>query len=82
MLIDQYVEDNPKNTVAFSSMGQLRYISALSYISAVAGNSSSGIIETPTFKVPTVNIGEREKGRLIADNVICCEQSIGNVTTT
>ena len=75
-LIDLYVERNPKNTVAFTSLGQMRYISALHYISAVVGNSSSGIIETPTFKVPTVNIGDREKGRVLANNVITCKQSI------
>jgi len=78
-LIDWYVEKNPKNTVAFTSLGQIRYISALNYISAVVGNSSSGIIETPTFKVPTVNIGDREKGRVLANNVITCEQSINEI---
>ena len=75
-LIDLYVERNPKNTVAFTSLGQMKYISTLHYISAVVGNSSSGIIETPTFKVPTVNIGDREKGRVLASNVITCKQSI------
>ena len=75
-LIDLYVERNPKNTVAFTSLGQMRYISLLHYISAVVGNSSSGIIETPTFKIPTVNIGDREKGRVLANNVITCNQSI------
>ena len=75
-LIDLYVERNPKNTVAFTSLGQMRYISLLHYISAVVGNSSSGIIETPTFKIPTVNIGDREKGRVLANNVITCKQSI------
>jgi len=72
-LIDEYVEANPQNTVAFTSMGQMHYINVLRYADAVAGNSSSGVIETPTFKVPTVNMGEREKGRIIADNVIDCE---------
>ena len=78
-MIDKYVEKNPQNTIAFKSMGQLRYISSLYYITAVVGNSSSGIIETPTFKVPTINIGEREEGRIIADNIICCEQNVDSI---
>jgi GDP/UDP-N,N'-diacetylbacillosamine 2-epimerase (hydrolysing) len=73
-MIDQYVEENPKTSVAFSSLGQLKYISCLKYIGAIVGNSSSGVIETPTFKVPTVNIGDRELGRIMAQNVICCDQ--------
>ncbi|EKO5124731.1 UDP-N-acetylglucosamine 2-epimerase [Vibrio fluvialis] len=74
-MIDEYVSQNKLNTVAFTSLGQLRYISALNYVDVVAGNSSSGIIETPSFKVPTINVGKREKGRIMADNVICVEQS-------
>ena len=71
-MIDQYVDENPKTSIAFSSLGQLKYISCLKYIGAIVGNSSSGIIETPTFKTPTVNIGDRELGRVMARNVICC----------
>lgn len=69
-MIDKYVAVNKNKSVAFTSMGQIRYLSALNYIGAVAGNSSSGIIETPSFKVPTINIGIRESGRIIAKNVI------------
>lgn len=75
-MIDDYVSSNEDKSVVFTSMGQLNYISALNYIDVVVGNSSSGVIETPSFKVPTINIGEREKGRIIADNVICVDQSI------
>jgi len=71
-MIDQYVEKSGKNAVAFTSMGQLRYLSAMKYAAAVVGNSSSGIIEAPSFRVPTVNIGDRQKGRIRADNVIDC----------
>ena len=71
-MIDKYVDENPKTSIAFSSLGQLKYISCLKYIGAIVGNSSSGIIETPTFKTPTVNIGDRELGRVMAKNVICC----------
>ncbi|MDC1368682.1 UDP-N-acetylglucosamine 2-epimerase [Pseudomonadales bacterium] len=74
-MIDNYVNKNPHKAVAFTSMGQLRYISALKYIDVVAGNSSSGVIETPSFKLPTLNIGIREKGRIMADNVICVDQN-------
>lgn len=74
-MIDDYVHHNKSNTVAFTSLGQSRYISALNYVDVVAGNSSSGVIETPSFKVPTVNVGVREEGRIMADNVICVEQS-------
>ena len=54
-------------------MGQLRYISLLKYTSVVIGNSSSGVIETPYFKVPTVNIGDREEGRIKTKNIIDCK---------
>jgi len=81
-LIDEFVDLNPKTSIAFPSLGQLKYISCLKYIRAVVGNSSSGIIETPTFKLPTVNIGEREKGRIIADNVICCDSDYKSIETS
>lgn len=72
-MINNYVSDNPEKAIAFTSMGQLRYLSAMKYAGAVVGNSSSGIIEAPSFKVPTVNIGDRQKGRVRAKSVICCE---------
>jgi GDP/UDP-N,N'-diacetylbacillosamine 2-epimerase (hydrolysing) len=49
-----------------------RYLSALQYVDAVVGNSSSGLIEAPSFKIGTINIGERQKGRIKADSVIDC----------
>lgn len=75
-MIDKYVSLNEDRSIAFTSMGQKRYINTLKYIDAVAGNSSSGIIETPSFKVPTINIGDREKGRIMAKNVICVKQDL------
>ncbi|MFQ9900695.1 MAG: UDP-N-acetylglucosamine 2-epimerase [Ruthenibacterium sp.] len=48
-------------------------LSAMKYAAAVVGNSSSGVVETPTFRVPAVNIGARQKGRIICANVLCCE---------
>lgn len=71
-LIDEYVKDN-KNTIAFNSMGVLRYFSAMQFIDGVVGNSSSGIMEIPSFKIGTINIGDRQKGRIQAGSIINCE---------
>jgi UDP-N-acetylglucosamine 2-epimerase len=57
-------------------MGQLNYLSAMKHASLVIGNSSSGIIEAPSFQVPTVNIGDRQKGRVCADSVFHCGESV------
>ena len=70
-MVDDYCEKNSHRAKAFFSLGLKRYLSAMSIAAAVIGNSSSGVVETPTFKVPTVNIGDRQKGRYIAQNVIC-----------
>jgi GDP/UDP-N,N'-diacetylbacillosamine 2-epimerase (hydrolysing) len=71
-MIDEFVNSN-QNAVAFSSLGTRRYLSALRHCDMVIGNSSSGIIEAPSFGVPTINIGDRQKGRLQALNVINCK---------
>ena len=71
-MIDTYVASH-SNAMAVDSLGVLRYLSAVKYASMVIGNSSSGIIEVPSFKVPTVNIGDRQKGRIRAESVIDCE---------
>jgi GDP/UDP-N,N'-diacetylbacillosamine 2-epimerase (hydrolysing) len=71
-MIHEYAEKNPNRVSVHASLGQLRYLSAIKYASAVIGNSSSGIIEVPSFKIPTVNIGDRQKGRAKADSVIDC----------
>ena len=70
-MIDEYVK-HKENAVAFTSLGQLRYLSAMSHVDAVVGNSSSGIYEAPFLKKVTVNIGDRQKGRLQASSVINC----------
>lgn len=72
-MIDEYVAKNTNKSVAFTSLGQLRYLSALQFMDAVIGNSSSGILEAPSFKIGTINIGDRQKGRLKASSVIDCE---------
>ncbi|BCL60659.1 UDP-N-acetyl glucosamine 2-epimerase [Desulfomarina profundi] len=71
-MIDEYVKKNRENTRAFSSLGQVRFLSALQFMDGVVGNSSSGIIEVPSFGIGTVNIGDRQKGRLFAESVISC----------
>ncbi|MGI2201456.1 UDP-N-acetylglucosamine 2-epimerase [Shewanella baltica] len=69
-MIDVFVLEHPENAIVFTSLGQLRYLSALQYMDAVVGNSSSGIVEAPSFKLATINIGNRQKGRVRADSTI------------
>lgn len=71
-MIDEYVTKNFEKSVQFTSLGQLRYLSALQFVDAVVGNSSSGLLEVPSFKIGTINIGDRQKGRIKADSVIDC----------
>jgi GDP/UDP-N,N'-diacetylbacillosamine 2-epimerase (hydrolysing) len=71
-LINEFVEENNDKAVAFISLGQLNYLSLMKYVDAVVGNSSSGIVEAPSLKVPTINIGHRQKGRIKAKSVIDC----------
>lgn len=70
-LMDGYVATHP-HARAYTSLGQIRYLSVMSQIDIVIGNSSSGLYEAPSFRKPTVNIGDRQKGRLQADSVINC----------
>jgi len=74
-IIDEYVAKNTNKSICFSSLGQLRYLSALQFVDAVVGNSSSGIIEAPSFNVATINIGDRQKGRIRVESIIDCESS-------
>jgi GDP/UDP-N,N'-diacetylbacillosamine 2-epimerase (hydrolysing) len=71
-LINEFVSHN-KNAHFFKSLGQLRYLSCLAQVDGVVGNSSSGLTEAPSFKIGTINIGDRQKGRLEANTVINCE---------
>lgn len=72
-LIDDYVKNNSHKAIAFTSLGQLRYLSAIQFMDVVVGNSSSGLIEVPSFKKATINIGDRQQGRVKAASVIDCE---------
>jgi len=71
-MIHAFVQQHPDMAVAFESLGQLRYLSALRYVDGVVGNSSSGLIEAPSFHTGTINIGDRQKGRTKAKSVIDC----------
>lgn len=74
-MIDDYVMKNDNRCRAYSSLGQVRYLSTLQYIDAVLGNSSSGLLEVPSFHIPTVNVGDRQRGRICAKSVIHCGNS-------
>ena len=80
-LVEAYVKENNDRVRSFTSLGQLRFLSALKYASAVVGNSSSGIIEAPSFKIPTINIGDRQKGRIQAATVINAEPNPTSITS-
>lgn len=71
-MIDDFVLSHKDRSISFTSMGYLNYLSTLQFIDGIVGNSSSGLAEAPTFKIGTINIGDRQKGRLTADSVINC----------
>ena len=71
-MIEQFVAINA-NAHAFTALGQLRYLSCIAQMDGVVGNSSSGLTEAPSFKKGTINIGNRQQGRLQAASVINCQ---------
>ena len=71
-MIEKFVGQN-KNAKVFTSLGQLKYLSCISHVDGVVGNSSSGLTEVPTFKKGTINVGDRQMGRIQASSVINCE---------
>ena len=79
-MIDEYVVKNAHKSIGFTSLGQLRYLSALQYVDAMVGNSSSGLTEAPSFRIATINIGDRQKGRIKADSIIDCEPRKASIT--
>jgi GDP/UDP-N,N'-diacetylbacillosamine 2-epimerase (hydrolysing) len=79
-MIDDFVSLDTINRVSFISLGQLRYLSALQFMDVVLGNSSSGLIEVPTFKKPTINIGDRQRGRIIGASIVNCEPDKDSIT--
>ena len=77
-MIDEYVARHEKGK-AFTSLGQVVYLSVVAQVDAVVGNSSSGLYEVPSFCRPTVNIGQRQTGRLQASSVINCEPNAADI---
>lgn len=73
--LDQFKNEHPDRVLLVQSLGQFRYLSALKHCDLVIGNSSSGLIEAPTFSIPTVNIGNRQQGRISGETVIHCEEN-------
>lgn len=71
-LIKIYEKTHP-NIKSYTSLGMKRYLSCMKFVDAVVGNSSSGIYEVPSFKIPTINIGNRQKGRLQSSSIINCK---------
>jgi UDP-hydrolysing UDP-N-acetyl-D-glucosamine 2-epimerase len=72
-MINDFVMKNSDRAIAVDSLGQRNYLSALKHVDMVVGNSSSGLTEVPSFKIPTVDIGNRQKGRIRARTVIHCD---------
>lgn len=68
----KYFTKRNKNAYLFSSLGHKRYLSLMKYVDVVVGNSSSGIVEAPALRIPTINIGKRQEGRIKAESIIDC----------
>lgn len=82
-IINEYLDaysKTHKNLILVDSLGVVRYLSAVKNAKFVIGNSSSGLIEVPSFKIPTINIGNRQKGRILADSVICCDPDATSIS--
>ncbi|MEO2216582.1 UDP-N-acetylglucosamine 2-epimerase [Chromobacterium vaccinii] len=77
-MVESFVATH-KNARTYTSLGQLRYLSCLQYVDGVIGNSSSGLTEAPSMGIGTVNIGDRQKGRLSASSVIHCAPTLDSI---
>ena len=81
LINDIWLQEGKKhnNWLVVSSLGVKRYLSAVKYAKLVIGNSSSGVVEAPSMHTPTINIGDRQKGRMMAESVICCEPNCEDI---
>ena len=79
-MMASFVEQNPNMSALFSSLGSLKFLSIMQMADAIVGNSSSGIIEAPSLKTATINIGCRQKGRIQAASIINCDSSKSAIT--
>ena len=77
-MVEQFAAKHA-NARAYTSLGQLRYLSCIAHVDGVIGNSSSGLIEVPSFKKGTINIGDRQRGRLQAESIINCEPTLASI---
>jgi GDP/UDP-N,N'-diacetylbacillosamine 2-epimerase (hydrolysing) len=77
-LINEFV-DNNINSFSFESLGQLNYLSCIAHSTIIIGNSSSGLLEAPSFKKPTINIGSRQEGRIKASSIIDCSPKTNSI---
>ena len=77
--IEKFVKENKNRSYHFTSLGQLNYLSLLKYVDGVIGNSSSGLLEVPTYKKGTINIGDRQKGRLQSSSIINCKPNYKSI---
>lgn len=77
-MVEQFAAKHT-NAHAYTSLGQLRYLSCIAHVDSVVGNSSSGLIEVPSFKKGTINIGDRQRGRLQAESIINCEPTLASI---
>ena len=78
-LIDKFVKNDPKKYYSFKSLGSKNYYSIVSEVDCVLGNSSSGILEVPSFKIPTINIGDRQLGRIQAKSIFNCKPKTNEI---
>lgn len=78
-MIEQFVAQHA-NSRAYASLGQMRYLSCLAHVDGVVGNSSSGLLEAPSFQKGTINIGDRQRGRLQATSIINCKPTRQSIT--
>jgi GDP/UDP-N,N'-diacetylbacillosamine 2-epimerase (hydrolysing) len=80
--LDEFAIQSKGQAAVYDSLGQKIYLSLMKYVDVVIGNSSSGILEAPAFKVPTINIGPRQRGRLRAKSIIECEAESNQIIET
>jgi len=79
-ILENYAQADPERVFLFRSLGQLRYLSLMKHCEVVLGNSSSGLIEAPSFGVPTLNIGDRQKGRISGETVVHCGETKAEIS--
>jgi len=81
-MIDEYVKNHSDKAIAYTSLGQLRYLSVMKHMDGIVGNSSSGLLEAPSFKIGTVNIGDRQRGRIRSESVVDCDSSMESILSS